>query len=376
MKPEPTARRAALGLIVLLLLPYGLSATGAAAATYRSKSGHSSPKWIVSTRRPIDPGTGASFASIACPTVSGCFAVGSQNTKTGPDRTLTEGLVSSGWTLVPSPNQGSSDNDLYSVSCGSQTECVAVGASTDSQEYSQTLAELLIYSSTSGGWSIMATPNDATTSRTLEGVDCVSASWCMAVGYSKVTSSNEQTLTEQWNGQTWSIIPSANKGAKPNILGSIWCSSPTACIAVGKDGSSSPLAEQWNGSDWSILTTASAAPGSNFTSLSCTAPSSCMAVGTSADGGFAEQLRGSTWTVLAYFDNNPGGVSCVSARSCASVGGSLAHWDGSSWSFPLAMPRGVGTSASLGGVVCTRSLSGCIAVGAKGQKPLVLEGTG
>ena len=57
-------------------------------------------------------------------------------------------------------------------------------------------------------WAIVTTP---TPSNSLNGVSCVSKSFCFAVGGVKVlngVSVQMQTLTEEWTGSTWSIVTS------------------------------------------------------------------------------------------------------------------------------------------------------------------------
>jgi hypothetical protein len=56
----------------------------------------------------------------------------------------------------------------------------------------------------------------------------------------------------------WTVLatPSA---ATPSALGSVSCSSPVHCVAVGASGATatgtvSPLTEVWNGSAWTVVT--------------------------------------------------------------------------------------------------------------------------
>ena len=92
-----------------------------------------------------------------------------------------------------------------------------------------------------------------------------------------------------------------------NILSSISCTSPTSCIAVGNFGGVSStggfanfgtLADQWNGSTWSILNTPDVSMqgfnegySSSFDSISCPSSSSCVAVGSSGSTNFGDWGR-------------------------------------------------------------------------------------
>ena len=87
----------------------------------------------------------------------------------------------------------------------------------------------------------------------LDGVSCVSASSCEAVGnYS--SNSLGQTLIESWNGTVWSVVP----GPSPSVacLYGVTCVSARSCKATGEyvnnSGVVRTLVESWNGSAWSI----------------------------------------------------------------------------------------------------------------------------
>ena len=59
-------------------------------------------------------------------------------------------------------------------------------------------------------WSLDTSANSSTSqTNVLEGVSCVSASFCMSVGYYTIAghpSGTNQTLIEEWNGSTWASI--------------------------------------------------------------------------------------------------------------------------------------------------------------------------
>lgn len=65
---------------------------------------------------------------------------------------------------------------------------------------------------TAGNWSIVDSPNaDVTRQNELDGVMCVSASDCWAVGDYYTPANAYQTLIEHWDGTSWTIVPSANR---------------------------------------------------------------------------------------------------------------------------------------------------------------------
>ena len=65
-------------------------------------------------------------------------------------------------------------------------------------------------------------------------------------------------LAESWNGTTWTLVPTpalANTGAG---LNGVSCTSPSSCMAVGEFtgiGNEMTLAEAWNGTSWSVVKT-------------------------------------------------------------------------------------------------------------------------
>lgn len=62
------------------------------------------------------------------------------------------------WSVVPSPNHGTGPNQLFGVSCASSSSCTAVGTYTNSSSFNQTLAE----SWNGTKWSIKPSPNRGT----------------------------------------------------------------------------------------------------------------------------------------------------------------------------------------------------------------------
>ena len=226
----------------------------------------------------------------------------------------------------------------------------------------------------------------------LLGVSCTSPNFCMAVG--TVTGSST-TLTESWNGQVWSIVPSPSTSGQADILAGVSCVSSTDCWAVGSSGSA-VLVENWNGFNWSIVSTPGLGDTADLVSVSCTDSTSidCVAVGSirSATTGenlvpLAESWDGTTWSDVAVPNSNSDGfftsVSCASATSCMAVGDTyecvpivqgggtsfacltpemlVESWDGTNWSIDTT-PNENGTDG-LSGVSCVAATQ-CVAMGA------------
>jgi hypothetical protein len=240
-------------------------------------------------------------------------------------------------------------------------------------------------------WSVVPSPNQVNyTSGNLNGVSCVSASSCFAVGeYYPPTSSasvTPRTLAESWNGSKWSIVPSPSNGSVGSSLAGISCVSASACTAVGYYDTSThlpeTLVESWNGSTWSIVSSPNQTAGGYLSGVSCVSATSCIAVGVYYTAGtnvlqtLVESWDGSTWSIVTSPDEGTGdnqlyGVSCVSATSCTAVGvytGSsgvlqtlVESWDGSTWSIVTSPDEGTDDN-QLSAVSCVSATS-CTAVG-------------
>jgi hypothetical protein len=176
-------------------------------------------------------------------------------------------------------------------------------------------------------WTVKASPNPTGSNDTqLAGVSCSSPTNCFAVGHSgSLSASTAKPLVERWNGTTWSIVSSpAPSGDTYSVLRGVSCSSGTRCFAVGSASSTdSPLVERWNGSSWSIVATSPIAGTSlSLGSVSCASAASCVAVGWFYDGTgntLIERWNGSTWSQVS--SPNPAGATnpLLSGVSCSAI---------------------------------------------------------
>jgi hypothetical protein len=101
----------------------------------------------------------------------------------------------------------------------------------------------------------------------------VSASVCTAVG-GYVAAATARTLVESWNGTAWSAVPSPAKG----VLEGVSCVSASACTAVGEGGAGT-LIESWNGTAWSVVPSPFKGMGGFLSGVSCVPGSGCTAAG-------------------------------------------------------------------------------------------------
>ena len=238
------------------------------------------------------------------------------------------GAVVDSATIVPSPNAGTSNDQLRSVSCVSASDCVAVGSTFNGSAY-----ETLVMMWDGSVWSIVPSPNASTLEDQLRSVSCVSASECVAVGYT-YTGSAYETLVMVWDGTVWSIVPSPNDSIVDDKLASVSCLSVSECVAVGytyNGSTNETLVMVWDGSVWSIVSSPNASTiFDSLASVSCVSASDCVAVGYMDSGNNVYETLvmawdGTVWSIVSspnastIFDSLAS-VSCVSASDCVAVG--------------------------------------------------------
>ena len=196
--------------------------------------------------------------------------------------------------------------------------------------------------SPSSPWAIVPSPDLAYRrgSNQLTGVSCVSSSFCMAVGYAG-DGGGFDTLTEVWDGSTWSIVPSPNvSGSIYDYLQAVSCTSTTFCMAVGYEvpgGKNVTLVETFDGGSWSIVPSPNE-PGSAddyLHGVSCRSAGECTLVGAyintrlDLDGTLVETWNGGFLSIRpspngSSYLNDLAEVSCSSRSFCAAVGNQTA----------------------------------------------------
>lgn len=277
-------------------------------------------------------------------------------TRTAQARTTTSTAIQCGkWNVVASPPITLGQSQLNAVAAVSPTDVWAVGFS---DSFSQTLIEQWNGSS----WHMVPSPNVNTTNA-LYGVVALSAQDIWAVGFSGDINGNSQTLIEHWNGTAWSIIPSPNHANSGNdILTSVSAVSATDIWAVGYYGTASftaqgTLTEHWNGTSWSIVPSPSIDKSGGVSTelygVSAVATNDVWAVGYDNVGNYhavIEHWDGSHWRISSHPNLNAQAhaVAGVSTSDAWAVGTSVGaqtftdHWNGSSWQIVQSpTPQGI-----------------------------------
>jgi hypothetical protein len=318
---------------------------------------------------------------VSCASASRCVAVGDWFGSSGIQRPLAERWNGSAWALVPIPNPAAGRmNVLYAVACASADACEAVGNSVGPAFDSVPIAEHW----DGRRWRLQSVPSPAGAGFSyLDGVECLSAQRCIAVGQS-----DNPALVERWNGRRWRIQPSPlPAGASFGGLTAVACTSSSACTAVG--GSSvGPLVQRWNGTRWRATTAPmpSDAQFGYLNDVACRAGFACEAVGAYGDTSneshsLADGTRGGAWTLRPTQDPPDASGNFLNAIACAKISGCIAvgfangdqtprmmaqHLATGSWhEARIANPTGAAES-TLHGVSCP-AVDRCIAVGSGGD---------
>ncbi|MDA8399633.1 MAG: hypothetical protein M0008_06240, partial [Actinomycetota bacterium] len=333
------------------------------------------------------------MTGVSCASASSCVAAG-YYLKASTDHNLVLSWNGTSWSLnsAASLSIASQTNFLVGVSCASPSFCVTAG-----YHFNGTVFQNLLLSWNGTSWSLDSAASLSTfasQNNFLNGVSCVSPSFCVAAG-EYYNGTVYQSLLLTWNGSTWSLDSAASLStsvSQTNNLSSVSCVSASFCVAVGQYYNGTVNQNQlltWNGSTWSLdsaasLSTSSSQP--NFlSSVSCASSSFCVAAGHYFTGAADQNLlltwNGSTWSLdsaaslstSSSQSNFLSGVSCVSASFCVAVGqyyngtvnqNLLLTWNGSTWSLDSAASLSTSSSQSnfLVGVSCVTP-SFCVAAG-------------
>src|SRR5215813_12702790 len=296
--------RPVLGLVVALLAFAGVpSAVLGAGASRADASVCGSLSRGAGAPRVAGTLSSAAFVS-ACES----WAVGDVGSALHANQTLIERFDGSGWSAVPSPNQGTGNNALNDVSMIPGTGWAA-GYTVGTGGTYQPLA--LRWDGTQ--WSL-ASPGSFPGDAVLTGVDTLADGSAWAVGFQTAANGTRRTLIEQASGGTWTPVASPNDGdlGADNSLTAIGGTQATGLWAVGwreSPGGLQPLVLRYDTTRpspaWVSVTGAGGVP----------APGVIDTVLTGVD----VQSASDVWAVGYYFDGS-------ADRPLA------LHWDGSSWS--------------------------------------------
>ncbi len=219
---------------------------------------------------------------------------------------------------------------------------VTAGCTTSSPTPAQTTAAPTTSSTPSSPsvWRVAQGPSGALEGW-LDGVDCVTATSCVAVGNETGTNGPTKVLVETLRDGSWSATnPPPPPRSEGGYLFSVSCPAVGACVAVGYfftpvngGGTGTMLIETLHGGKWSVSSTpalGSAFRDSFLYGVSCTAATSCVAVGNTDHGDASTDLplivtlSGGSWSVTSSPSvGGQGGllaVTCPVPATCVATG--------------------------------------------------------
>jgi hypothetical protein len=198
------------------------------------------------------------------------------------DATATLHWNGTAWSVIPSPNVGPEvDNTLAGVTAVASNDVWAVGTQ---QPTSLTDPHTLILQWNGAAWTIVPSPNDggSTVDNHLLAAAAVASNDVWATGFSGFG-----TLSEHWDGTSWTVVPTPGvQGGEALFLNSVVALAHNNVWSVGEFfqtrlSRSRTLTDQWNGSSWVVVPSANQGPSHNsLSSIDVTPGGTLWAVGT------------------------------------------------------------------------------------------------
>jgi hypothetical protein len=308
------------------------------------------------------------LASVSAASARDVWAVGNFYTDANPNvfRNLGVHWDGSRWTAVALPNAGLGENTLFGVSALPSGRAWAAGYSADDAFRIRSLIERWDGSS----WSIVPSPDPGSSRDTLFSVAALSDRDVWAVGGSQDVDKPFHTLVEHWDGARWSVVPSPSPGPNGDELFGVSATSPDDVWAVGQQqGGSFPskaLVEHWDGTAWRVADS----PSASSQSYDPYAAAGTLAVGDREDDQSPQRTLAFATGQTAATPNVGAGENDLYA--VAAKGGSV--WaagrvtdpandntsalierlhDGSWTVVPTPNPGGNSVAAGLGGITAT-----------------------
>ncbi|HEX6685794.1 MAG TPA: hypothetical protein VF062_23665 [Candidatus Limnocylindrales bacterium] len=232
-------------------------------------------------------------------------------------------------------------------------------------------------------WSDVPTPTPAgTVSTTLSGVKTFTTTNAWAVGSTVLSGSLiVQTLIQQWNGSSWTIVPSPNPDPNQNLLTDIDGASAGDVWAIGNQGfdgyggTTAGLVAHWDGTSWTQVNVPGTVSDGTFNvptlqDVIAVSTNDVWIVGRAFSWidfkmvPIALHWDGLTWqrTVMSTAPNDGQGFLSIAALSATKVyafGSVIARWTGSGW---------VAESATVPGVLGDAAATGTATVWAVGYR--------
>ena len=274
---------------------------------------------------PADP-TAGNFLSTVSVSTDDVWAFGYATQSDGTDPALAEHYDGHSWTTVPIPSpSGSIATYPYAATAFASDDVWVVGHSEDSSGVWSTLTEH--WDGTS--WTIVASPNqDGANDSYLYAVSGASSDdlWAVGTGLNTAGDGTNKTFAIHWDGTEWSVVDTPAPSASLSELNGVVAVSSDDVWAAGAyqtDTGIPSLVEHWNGKKWKVLPSPNPdnAQLTQFGPLVAFGPNDIETIGYYADsaGGIdpmAAHYNGKRWRL--QFMESPGGLGTLLLGASAS----------------------------------------------------------
>jgi len=260
---------------------------------------------------PSPNGRGNTFNAVTALSANEAWAVGFQNdSQLNGARTLTEHWDGAKWSVVPSPNPGSTPacrgfntgNVLNAVAAVHPTSVWAVGFSFECSGVQKPM--ILHFNGTA--WKTVASPALLNNNAGLNGIVVLAANNIYAAGFQPAANGAVLTLVEHFDGHSWSVVPTPNANDTGNLLSSISANSPHDIWAVGNQVAPNTavktLALHFDGMSWSVVPTPNPVTGSELDQNALTSAHAISVNDVTAAGFIVDFITQRQLTLIEHWD--------------------------------------------------------------------------
>jgi hypothetical protein len=296
------------------------------------------------------------WVGVSCGSSSQCVAVGTYLAAPDANPQMAVDTFSSGaWEVSLPVGSPAAEVGINGVSCPATGACVAVGWSSDGIS---TIEQPMVVTLHDGLWQFENVPGAVSPGASLNVVSCPTASWCLAAG---MTGAHNQTFTDTLANGEWSAATPFSYESQPTT---ITCAAAGAC-ALGINQS---VLEILSNGEWQLNTGWASANAVDLGAISCSTPSTCTATVGENSGWdtLAAALSRGVWTRHALPRPSGAGlavavgyISCIASTTCFAAG-SYDHDGGDPqgvWEIEQKGKWRVETSVNAPGLITTTVMS-------------------
>jgi hypothetical protein len=239
-----------------------------------------------------NPSSAASYLStVAAVATNDVWVAGHYLDNTGIYRTLVEHWDGTSWTIVSSPNAGHGDNALNGIAAASSNNVWAVGYQSNA---SGATSSTLVLNFDGTSWTIVPSPNPGGLTSSLAGVAAMADGRMWAAGF-YYDGTQGRTLLLHGDSSGFETVPGEDFPGEGNVLNGIASSRPGDIFAAGyhyPNGTSDyqGLIEHYDGEQWRRVSSAQEASYTYLSGITVQPTGTAWAVGNTLTGTIAESI--------------------------------------------------------------------------------------